>query len=352
MITETMGRDVDGLRWSAVLRRDRRHDGEFVFAVTSTRIFCRPSCPAKRARRDRVRFFDTTQGAKAEGFRACKRCRPEDGSAPDARKAMVTKVKQALADGAALSLEALAEQVGVSPWHLQRTFKQATGLSPRQYAAARRLESLKARLQDGKAVTDAIYDAGYGSSSRAYEAARGHLGMTPSDYRKGGKGLRLTYATASSPLGRLLVAATDKGVAAVYFGDKDAGLVEMLRREYPEATLVRDTGAHAEWVDAVAARVQGGASRDVPVDIQATAFQWRVFEALRQIPSGETRSYGQIATAIGASGAARAVGRACATNPVAIVIPCHRAVGGSGALTGYRWGLERKKKLLATEAGR
>ncbi len=352
MMTESMGRDAEGLRWSAVLRRDRRHDGEFVFAVTSTRIFCRPSCPAKRARRDRVRFFKAPEAAQAAGFRACKRCKPQDAAAPDARKAMVTKVKQALGDGASLSLEALAARVGVSPWHLQRTFKQATGLSPRQYAAARRLETLKARLQDGTAVTDAIYDAGYGSSSRAYAATRERLGMTPSSYRKGGRGQRLTWATTPSPLGRMLVAATDQGVAAVYFGDKDAGLLEMLRREYPEAELVRDAGAHSEWVEAVASRVKGRVARDVPVDIQATAFQWRVFEALKKIPAGETRTYGEIAEAIGAPGAARAVGRACATNNVGVVIPCHRAVGASGALTGYRWGVERKKALLASEAGR
>lgn len=353
MMTEPMGRDVEGLRWSAVLRRDRRHDGRFVFAVTSTGIFCRPSCPAKRARRDRVLFFETVEQAQAGGFRACRRCHPLEGRDGDPRRALVEKVKRALAESdESLSLEALAARVGLSPWHVQRTFKQATGLSPRQFAAARRLESLKTKLQGGRAVTEAIYDAGYGSSSRAYEAAREHLGMTPSAYRKGGRGTRIAYATAASPLGRMLVAATDKGVAAVYFGERDAGLVDMLRREYPEAAITRDAGAHADWVEAVAARVKGGLSRDVPVDIQATAFQWRVFEALREIPPGETRSYGQIAAAIGAPGAARAVGRACATNPVAMVIPCHRAVGGDGALTGYRWGLERKKKLLATEAGR
>lgn len=352
MMTETMGRDADGLRWSAVLRRDRRHDGEFVFAVTSTRIFCRPSCPAKRARRDRVRFFDTGGEAQAAGFRACKRCKPTDAAAPDARRTLVAKVKAALGDGAALSLEALAKRVGVSPWHLQRTFKQATGLSPKQYAAASRLATLKTKLQDGAPVTDAIYDAGYGSSSRAYAATKDRLGMTPSSYRKGGRGQRLTWATAASPLGRMLVASTEQGVAAIYFGDKDAGLVEMLRREYPEAELVRDAGAHAEWVEEVASRVKGRLTRDVPVDIQATAFQWRVFEALKKIPSGETRTYGEIAAAIGAPGAARAVGRACATNNVAVVIPCHRAVGASGALTGYRWGVERKKALLASEAGR
>jgi len=351
MMAEVMGRDSDAIRWSAVLRRDRRRDGEFLFGVTSTGIYCRPSCPAKRARRDRVRFFDTTQAAEMAGFRACRRCHPKDGSAGDPRRALVERVKRTLAasDDGHVSLDQLAEQVGVSPWHLQRSFKQATGFSPRQYAAARRLEALKVKLQEGKAVTEAIYDAGYGSSSRAYDEARERMGMTPATYRKGARGVRLAYATVASPLGRMLVAATDKGVSAVYFGDKDEALAEMLRREYPGAELVRDRGAHADWVEAVAGRVKGGLSREIPVDIQATAFQWRVFQALREIPSGETRSYGEIAREIGAPGAARAVGRACATNPVAIVIPCHRAVGGKGALTGYRWGLDRKKKLLARE---
>ncbi len=260
----------------------------------------------------------------------------------------VKQVLHANVEGS-LPLERLAEQVGISQWHLQRTFKQATGLSPRQYAAARRLETLKRKLHEGKPVTEAIYDSGYGSSSRAYDEARERMGMTPAAYRNGGSGVRLAYATVASPLGRMLVAVTDKGVSAVYFGDTDKGLAEMLRREYPGAELVHDSGAHAEWVEAVVGRVGGGLSPEIPVDIQATAFQWRVFQALREIPNGQTRSYGEIARAIGAPGAARAVGRACATNPVAIVIPCHRAVGGNGALTGYRWGLDRKKKLLARE---
>jgi AraC family transcriptional regulator of adaptative response/methylated-DNA-[protein]-cysteine methyltransferase len=353
MMIETMARDQDAVRWGAVLRRDRRHDGAFVFGVTSTGIYCRPSCPAKRARRDRVRFFDAPASAEAAGFRACRRCHPRDGDAGDPRRTLVARVKETLAGAdAVLSLAELARRVGVSPWHLQRTFKQATGLSPREYAAARRVERLKSGLQHGRSVSDAIYDAGYGSSSRAYEEAGARLGMTPASYRKGGRGQRLSYAIASSPFGRLLVATTDKGIAAVYFGDKDAGLLSMLRREYPAAEIVRDSGAHADWVEAVAARVRGGSAREVPVDIQATAFQWRVFEALRRIPSGETRTYGEIAKAIGAPGAARAVGRACATNPVAVVIPCHRAVGASGTHTGYRWGLERKKRLLASEGGR
>ena len=352
MMIETMARDHDAVRWGAVLRRDRRHDGAFVFGVTSTGIYCRPSCPAKRPRRDRARFFATADEAEANGFRACLRCHPKDGAAGDPRLALVARVKKALTDTDGLTLEALARQVGASPWHLQRTFKAATGLSPRQYAAERRLERLKGRLQGAPSVSDAIYEAGYGSASRAYEEAGERLGMTPLSYRKGGRGVRITYAIVASALGRLLVASTDKGVAAVYFGDKDPGLVAMLEREYPAAELVRDNAAHARWVEAVAARVKGSAGRDVPVDIQATAFQWRVFQALRDIPSGETRSYGEIAKAIGAPGAARAVGRACATNPVAVVVPCHRAVGAGGTLTGYRWGLERKKRLLAREAGR
>ena len=338
-------------RWRAVARRDRNSDGRFVFAVRTTGIYCRPSCPARRPRRDRVAFFDTCGAAEAAGFRACRRCRPKLG---DPRASLVARVRRLIdaSPDAPPRLARLAEATGLSPWHLQRTFREATGLSPRQYAAAQRLEALKSRLRKGERVTDAIYEAGYGSSSRAYADSQGRMGMTPATYRKGGRGLRLGYTLVDTPLGRMLVAASERGVSAVQFGRGARELVEGLRREYPAAEVVRDRGARADWVRAVVARVNGGVSGEIPVDIQATAFQWRVFEALRDIPQGETRTYGEIARALGEPGAARAVGRACATNPVAVVIPCHRAVGKSGALTGYRWGVERKEKLLASEAKR
>lgn len=333
------------------MARDRRFDGDFVFAVRSTGVYCRPSCPSRHPRRDRVTFYDRPEAAEDAGYRACRRCHPRDPGLADPRRALVERVRAYLsrAPEGPVTLARLGRDLGVSPWHLQRTFKQMTGLSPRQYAEAKRVEALKTRLQQGASVTNAIYDAGYGSASRAYAAAETHLGMTPATYRKGGKGVRLDYSIVASPLGRMLVAASGRGVSAVYFGENEAGLEATLRREFPDADLIRSGNAHAEWVRAVVERVGGDDSRDVPVDIRATAFQWRVFQALREIPRGETRSYGEIARAIGAPGAARAVGRACATNPVAIVVPCHRALGASGTLTGYRWGVERKKKLLANE---
>lgn len=340
---------VEAGHWRAVLRRDRRSDGAFVFAVSTTRIYCRPSCPARRPRRDHVAFFPTPETAEAAGYRACRRCRPRH---QEPRAAMVARVQRLIdaSPSAPPGLARLADAVGLSPWHLQRTFRQATGVTPRQYAAARRLEALKARLKEGENVTEAIYEAGYGSSAPAYAQARERLGMTPSAYRRGGQGLQLRYSIVSTPLGRMLVAATERGVSAVQFGRGEDELLAGLRAEYPAAEIERDHGPRAAWVKAVVARVAGEASPEVPVDIQATAFQWRVFAALRDIPQGETRSYGEIARAIGTPGAARAVGRACATNPVAVVVPCHRAVGAGGALTGYRWGVERKKRLLASEA--
>src|SRR5262245_19777994 len=277
-------------RWRAVARRDRDSDGRFVFAVRTTGIYCRPSCPARRPRRERVAFFDTCEAAEAAGFRACRRCRPRLG---DPRAMLVARVRRLIdaSPDAPPSLARLGEATGLSPWHLQRTFREATGLSPRQYAAAQRLEALKGRLKKGGRVTDAIYEAGYASSSRAYADSQERLGMTPGTYGKGGRGLRLASTLVDTPLGRMLVAASERGVSAVQFGRSSRELVEGLRREYPQADVVRDRGARADWVQAVVARVKGGATAEIPVDIKATAFQWRVFEALRDVPRGETRTY-------------------------------------------------------------
>jgi AraC family transcriptional regulator of adaptative response/methylated-DNA-[protein]-cysteine methyltransferase len=250
-----------------------------------------------------------------------------------------------------IRLADLGAAAGMSPHHLLRTFKKTTGITPRQYADARRMGTFKARLKEGWSVTNAVFEAGYGSSSRLYEKADARLGMTPATYRRGGRGMRIGYTIVTCPLGRMLVAATDRGVSAVHFAESDEKLERTLQAEFPDAELHRNQGAHADWVEALVARI-GGASVNVPVDIQATAFQWRVFEALREIPPGETRSYGEIARRLGQPKAARAVGRACATNPVAVAIPCHRAVGASGALTGYRWGVDRKRALLEAEAAR
>jgi AraC family transcriptional regulator of adaptative response/methylated-DNA-[protein]-cysteine methyltransferase len=345
---------TDAARWQAVLDRDRRFDGAFVFAVRTTGVYCRPACAARRPRRHNVVFFARPDDAERAGFRSCRRCRPKDPVPGTAAlvKRVCRDIEDRLADGEPVRLAELAARAGLSPHHLLRTFKRAVGVTPREYAEARRIRTLKAHLKGGMPVTHATYEAGYGSSSRLYERSNALLGMTPATYRRGGRGARIRYGVASCPLGRVLVAGTERGVSAVYFGDAEGPLEDALRAEYPEAEVRRDDGANASWVRAVVAAVRGGQAPDVPLDIRATAFQWRVFQALRRIPAGETRTYGEIARSIGAPRAARAVGRACATNRVAVVIPCHRAIGSGGDLTGYRWGVARKKALLATESAR
>jgi len=341
----------DNARWLAVLDRNRRFDGAFVFAVRSTGIYCRPSCPARRPRRDNVAFFTDACEAERKGFRSCRRCRPRDPA--NGRTRLVEQVcrhiEERLRDGEPIRLSSLAALAKMSPHHLLRTFKSAVGVTPRQYADVARMRALKAHLKEGMPVTDATYEAGFGSSSRVYERSDTQLGMTPATYSRGGTGMAIVYAIVPSALGQMLVASTDRGVCAVYFGDLRKPLEAALRREYPGASIARGDLAHSEWVLNLVARVRGSQTGEVPVDIQATAFQWRVFEALRGIPPGETRTYGEIARQIGAPGAARAVGRACATNRVAVAIPCHRAIGKDGSLTGYRWGVARKKALLAAE---
>jgi AraC family transcriptional regulator of adaptative response/methylated-DNA-[protein]-cysteine methyltransferase len=339
-------------RWSAVLTRDRRFDGAFVFGVRSTGVYCRPSCPARRPRRENVVFFPVPDAAEEAGFRSCKRCRPRD-SAENPQAALVRRVCRHIDahTDEPVTLESLGSAFGASPHHLQRTFKKLMGISPRQYADARRLGAFKARVKGGQDVTGATYEAGYGSSSRLYERADAQLGMTPATYRRGGRGMTISYTIVDSPLGRLLVGATDRGVSSVCLGDADAPLETALREEYPAASLHRDDTGLGQWVRGIVDLAAGRALKsELPVDIQATAFQRRVWEALRRIPRGQTRSYGEIARALGQPKAARAVARACATNPVALVIPCHRVVGERGALSGYRWGVERKRALLEREA--
>ena len=338
--------------WRAVRARDPRFDGTFVFGVRSTGIYCRPTCPARRPLRRNVVFFPVAEAAEGAGFRSCRRCRPREASPRDREAARVRAVCRQIEASAdrTLSLAALAAGVGWGPHHLQRTFKKIVGVSPRQYADAVRFRSLRERLRKGDPVTTAIYDAGYGSSSRVYERADGRLGMTPATYRRGGRGMRLAYAVATSPLGRLLVAATERGVSAVRLGDSEAALVDSLRVEFPAAELARDDAGIGVWLEAVLQRIEGGPPHaDLPLDIRGTAFQQRVWDALRAIPFGEVRSYGQIARSIGQPTASRAVARACATNPVAVIIPCHRVVPGTGGTGGYRWGAERKRELLERE---
>ena len=347
--------DHDDLRWRLVDARERTADGAFVYAVTSTGIYCRPSCPSRRPRRDRVVFFDAAEAARAAGFRACKRCHPD--SVVAAADPWVEKIRRACVylsnvDGHP-ALATLARRLGGSPYHLQRNFKRLVGVTPREYAEACRLGKVKRQLRGGRDVTGAIFEAGYASSSRFYERAVPKLGMAPSVYRRGGAGTTIRYAivdTASPSLGRLLVGATERGVCAVAMGASDAELAAVLSREYPAATIVNDEGALREWSRAIVAHLAGRRPRlDLPLDVQATAFQWQVWQALAAIPYGETRTYAQVAAAIGRPRAVRAVARACATNPVALAVPCHRVVPAAGGDGGYRWGAERKKALLARE---
>ena len=342
--------------WRAVEARDAQADGAFVFAVATTGIYCRPSCAARRPKRENVRFFDAPAAAEGAGFRACLRCRPNE-TAADPQVARVKRacrlIDEALADGAERlpTLDELAAAVGGSPHHLQRTFKRVTGVSPAQYADARRLARLKRNLKQGEEVTHALYDAGYGASSRLYERAPGQLGMTPATYARGGRGARIAWAAGDSPLGRLLVAATEKGVCFLCLGDDDAELAGELRREFPDAELARDDAVLAQWLRHALAYLEGRAPHlDLPLDVQATAFQRRVWEELMRIPAGETRSYSELAAGLmGDPKGRRAVARACATNPVALAIPCHRVLREDGGLGGYRWGLERKRSLLEAE---
>ncbi len=334
-------------RWQAVLARDARHDGQFWFAVRSTGIYCRPSCPARRPKPEHVAFFEDPGAAEAAGFRPCRRCHPREVSA---RQRAVARAQHRLDTAEVFpSLADLAAEVGLSPAHLQRVFKAALGVSPKQYALARRGERLRAALRAGEAVTTAQYGAGHGSSRSLYDPALDTLGMTPGAYRRGGAGERVMYAFTEGALGPMLVAGTARGLCAVRFGER-AALLEDLRAEYPRAQLIQDDAALAEQVRAVRAHLEGRApGAALPTDVPGTDFQRRVWAALREIPAGETRSYAQVARMIGAPAAVRAVAQACAANPVALVVPCHRVVRADGALSGYRWGVERKRALLERE---
>jgi AraC family transcriptional regulator of adaptative response/methylated-DNA-[protein]-cysteine methyltransferase len=339
-------------RWAAVTRRDLAADGQFVFAVASTGIYCRPSCPARRPRRDNVSFFDSPKAAEEAGFRPCRRCRP-DAPASAALELTRRAVELIDSDGSERdvppTLSELGDRLNVSPHHLQRTFKKVLGISPRQYADARRLQSLRARLRAAGTVTEAMYDSGYGSASRLYEQAGAQLGMTPAAYRNGAKGIAVEYTIAPTSLGRMLVASTERGICAVSLGDSDGVLEAALRREFPDAAIHRNDDALRAAAASLVRQLDGGEPAALPLDVRATAFQRRVWEALRSIPRGATRSYSQVAEAIGAPTAVRAVARACAANRTAVLIPCHRVVREDGSAGGYRWGTERKQAILARE---
>jgi|HubBroStandDraft_4_1064222.scaffolds.fasta_scaffold11361_3 AraC family transcriptional regulator of adaptative response/methylated-DNA-[protein]-cysteine methyltransferase len=338
-------------RWNAVVARDAAHDGQFVFAVSSTGVYCRPSCAARRPRRENVAFFSRPEQAEKAGFRACLRCRPRSVSGnlqSDWAKEVCRYIEQHLDEP--VTLERLGKVFRQSPFHLQRRFKTVLGITPREYGDSCRLRLLKRNLQAGDNVTRAMYDAGYGSSSRLYEKTASQLGMTPDKYRRGAIAATVRYAIADSPLGRMLVAATDKGVCAIQFARSDGELIEGLKREFPFAVRKPDQSGLQAWVETLLSTMTGHEpNAALPLDIRATAFQRRVWTYLQSIPFGTTRSYGQVAKAIGQPSASRAVARACATNPVAVAIPCHRVVREDGSISGYRWGVERKKALLELE---
>jgi AraC family transcriptional regulator, regulatory protein of adaptative response / methylated-DNA-[protein]-cysteine methyltransferase len=343
----------DAEAWRAVEQRDVRYDGRFVYAVLSTRIYCRPSCPSRRPRRDRVAFFGDTSGAEAAGFRACLRCKPgSPRTAPGVDAVARAREYLERHPSRPIPLAELAAHSGLSTYHLQRSFKRLLGVSPKEYHAALRATSFKARLRAGDTVSRATYEAGYGSSSRVYEHADRTLGMTPAAYRRGGAGMHIQYTLGDSPAGRVLVGTTTRGVCAVSLGESDVELVHGLRADFPKATFEAATGKPHAWVTAVLRRVQrprAMAAGAIPLDVNGTAFQWQVWKALQAIPSGTRRSYSDVAAAIKRPTAARAVARACASNRVAVVIPCHRVVRESGELGGYRWGIDRKQQLLDGE---
>lgn len=342
-------------QWQAVVAKDATFDGQFVFAVSSTGVYCRPSCPSRRAHRERVRFFDLPEAAEQAGFRACLRCQPKRARVLDPQIDLVQRVCRLLdeTESDTPKLAELASHAGVSVFHLQRTFKRVMGISPRQYMAARKFGNFKALVRKGESVTNSLYESGFNSSSRLYEYASEELGMTPATYSRGGRDVNITYTIVDSTMGRLLVAVTERGVCAVRMGDDDADLEKDLREEFPHAQITREDSALRETVEKILNHLDKNEPRlDLPLDIRATAFQRQVWEKLRAIPYGQTVSYGDVAKSLGKPGAVRAVGRACATNPVALVIPCHRVVREDQSLGGYRWGLDRKKKLLEHERRR
>lgn len=340
--------------WTAVADRDETAAGRFVYGVRTTGVFCRPGCASRRPKRDNVAFFPIPEAARAAGFRACRRCRPETVDAGDERVALVRRACRVIeaADDTPPGLAELGAAVGASPFHLQRLMRQFLGLSPKEYADALRIRRFRDDLKAGEGIAGATFGAGYGSSSRVYERAARELGMTPGRYRRGGAGERIHYAVADGPLGRVLAAATGIGVCFVALGDDPDELASDLAQEFPGADLVADEAALADVLGAVVAYLEGRLPHpDLPLDLRGTAFQRRVWQELQKIPPGETASYGEVARRIGQPAAVRAVARACATNPAALVVPCHRVVRGNGDTSGYRWGVERKTALLEREKG-
>ena len=345
--------ESDDDRWGAVVERDPNADGHFVFGVTTTGIYCRPGCPARRPRRENARFFGYPGEAERAGFRPCKRCLPNGASVRERHAAAVARACRLIETAEEMpDLDALSEAAGMSRYHFHRVFKATTGITPRAYASARRAERLRAGLREGSSVTRAIHDAGFGSPSRFYEGAEKALGMAAARYRRGGQAETIRFALGQCSLGAILVAATAKGVCGIHLGDDPEALLRDCEDQFANADLVGGDEAFEGLVARVIALVEEPAlGHDLPLDVRGTAFQQRVWQALSGIPAGSTKSYTAVAVSMGAPGAARAVARACAANPLAVAIPCHRVVRRDGGLAGYRWGVERKAALLEREAG-
>lgn len=335
--------------WNAVTGNDARFDGAFVYAVRTTGIYCRASCSSRTPKRENVAFFENPATAEKSGFRACQKCRPKQHAiAPEIER--ILRICAMLEEDPAPTLTEIADEVGLSPAHLQKTFKDLIGVSPKKFAEMKRLQRFREGVKSGAAVTEAMYDAGFGSSSRLYENVSEKLGMTPRAYAGKGMNMKIAFTIAVCDLGNLLVARTEKGVCAVAFGDSDDELVLNLKEEYANAVIIRDDRELKSSVAAILENLNGSnKSLDLPIDVRATAFQMRVWEELRKIPYGRTVSYSDVAERIGKPNSVRAVATACASNRVALVIPCHRVVGKNGALSGYKWGVERKRELLERE---
>src|SRR2546425_8893764 len=341
---------TDEAKWKAVLSRDNSYDGAFVFGVRSTGIYCRPSCQAKRAKRENIVFFVGPDKAEELGFRPCRRCNPRDARSLSGTRWVYEICAFIDANlGKRLTLQTLAAEAGLSPFYFQRTFKKILGVSPRQDVEARRLAKMKRLLRNGETVNNSLYNAGFSSRSRVYEKMSSGLGANPGAIRQGGRGLQIQYTIVDSPVGRLLVGATERGICAVCMGDSDRTVETVLTEDYPAASLHRNDDGMKDWASAFVRYFAGQSYLKLPLDVTGTAFQWKVWKKIQSIPYGKTATYSGIAGALGAPQASRAVARACATNPVALVIPCHRVIGKDGGLHGYRWGNERKLTLLNLE---
>jgi AraC family transcriptional regulator, regulatory protein of adaptative response / methylated-DNA-[protein]-cysteine methyltransferase len=344
---------TDAARWSAVLGRDANADDVFYYAVRTTGVYCRPSCAARPAKRENVSFYPTLAEAQRAGFRPCKRCKPEQASLRERHAKLIADACKAIETQEQLpNLDTLADAAGLSRFHFHRLFKRITGLTPKAYGNAHRTQRVQRELAKGASVTDAIYAAGYNSNSPFYATSTQNLGMRPSEYRSSGRGTAIRFAVAACNLGSLLVAASDKGVCAILLGDDPDSLVRDLQDRFRNAQLIGGDPEFESWVAKIVGFIEAPrVGLDLPLDLQGTAFQQRVWQALRKVPAGTTVSYAELAKRIGAPTATRAVAQACGANPIAVAIPCHRVVRMDGSLSGYRWGVERKRRLLEREKG-